>query len=173
MFTQVYFHKTRVAYDYHLKQAMLTILPNGQFPTLNGESLSDYLKWDDWRVLGELAAGGGGEHGKRLADRNHFREIHHTPEIPTADDLRRFDEIRQNLGEMARAVENAGKSWYKLENDQDIPIQSDNANREIRPLSEHSAAVKGLRSTGRRMLYCREEEKQAAMNVIHRMESAT
>lgn len=172
MFTQVYFHKTRVAYDHHLKQAMLTILPNGRFPTLDGDGLSEYLKWDDWRVLGELSAGRGGEHGERLAYRQHFREIHHTPEIPTAEDLRRFDEIRDHLGDMARAVGNAGKSWYKLENDQDIPIQSDNANREIRPLSEHSSAVKGLRPTGRRMLYCREEEKQAAMNVIHRMESS-
>jgi len=107
-----------------------------------------------------------------LAYRQHFREIHHTPEIPTAEDLRRFDEIRDHLGDMARAVGNAGKSWYKLENDQDIPIQSDNANRAIRPLSEYSSAVKGLRPTGRRMLYCREEEKQAAMNVIHRMESS-
>jgi len=41
MFTQVYFHKTRVAYDHHLKQAMLTILPNGRFPTLDGDGLSE------------------------------------------------------------------------------------------------------------------------------------
>jgi hypothetical protein len=173
MFTQVYFHKTRVAYDHHLKGAMLEILPNGQFPSLEGDGLSEYLRWDDWRVLGELADGRGGEHGERLAHRNHFREIHHTPEIPTRDDLRHFDQIHEHLGEMARAVGNAGKSWYKLENEQDIPIQSDNANHEIRPLSEHSSAVKGLRPTGRKMLYCKEEEKQSAMDVIKRLEAVT
>ena len=76
------------------------------------------------------------------------------------DDLLRFDEIHHRLGEIARAVGNAGKSWYKLENDQEIPIQSDNANREIRPLSEHSSAVKRLRPTGRKMLDGSEEKNK-------------
>ena len=136
MFTQVYFHKTRVAYDHHLKQALGEILPGGQFPTLedseeNNTNLNEYLKWDDWRVQGVLADGGGGEHGERLAYRRHYREIHHTPEIPTDADLQRFEEIREALGEMARAVGSGGKSWYKLDNDQDIPIQSDNPSKEI------------------------------------------
>ena len=173
MFTQVYFHKTRVVYDFHLKEALKELLPDGKFPGFEGEGLANYLKWDDWRVLGELAAGKGGEHGKRLATRDHFREVYHTPEMPTQQDLQLFDKIRQNLGNMARAVGNAGKSWYKLENDQDIPIKSGNPGGEIRPLSEHSAAVRGLRPTGRKMIYCRQEEKQAAEVVISATEEST
>ncbi len=50
MFTQVYFHKTRVAYDHHLKEALKEILPDGCFPPPTGERLDEYLDWDDWQV---------------------------------------------------------------------------------------------------------------------------
>jgi HD superfamily phosphohydrolase len=172
MFTQVYSHKTRVAFDHHLKEALKELLPNGEFPGIVGGQLDEYVKWDDWRVLGELAAGRGGEHGQRLAARDHYREVYHTPEVPTEEDLRRFEAIRDELGEMARATGNAGRSWYKLETDQDIPIKSQNPSGEIRPLSAHSAAVKGLKPTGRLMLYCREDEKERAREIIQRMEGA-
>ena len=49
MFTQVYFHKTRVAYDYHLQHALAEMLPNGHFPKPSGEDLNEFVKWDDWR----------------------------------------------------------------------------------------------------------------------------
>ncbi|MGD0771861.1 MAG: hypothetical protein ABSC05_03470 [Candidatus Solibacter sp.] len=60
MFTQVYFHKTRVAYDIHLRGALREMLPNGKFPKPEGEDLKEFLKWDDWRVLGRLSEGEGG-----------------------------------------------------------------------------------------------------------------
>jgi HD superfamily phosphohydrolase len=81
MFTQVYFHKTRVAFDIHLRGSLREMLPGMQFPTPRGEDLKEYLKWDDWRVLGNLADGGGGEHGQRLASRQHFRRVYATPEV--------------------------------------------------------------------------------------------
>jgi HD superfamily phosphohydrolase len=55
MFTQVYFHKTRVAYDYHLRQTLAALLPNGVFPSPDPRNLDDYLAWDDWKVLGMLS----------------------------------------------------------------------------------------------------------------------
>ena len=64
MFTQVYFHKTRVVYDHHLKEALKEILPGGRFPPPTGERLDEYLDWDDWRVLGALKSDEGGEHGR-------------------------------------------------------------------------------------------------------------
>ena len=57
------------------------------FPPPTPGELRDYLKWDDWRVLGQLADGKGGEHGERLASRNHYREVYHTPETPDDRDL--------------------------------------------------------------------------------------
>ena len=69
MFTQVYFHKTRVAYDHHIREALKAILPNQMFPAPTLEGIDEYLRWDDWRVLGQLSEGKGGEHGNRLRKR--------------------------------------------------------------------------------------------------------
>jgi HD superfamily phosphohydrolase len=49
MFTQVYFHKTRVAYDIHLREAMRKVLTGGRFPVPAGVGLKQFLKWDDWK----------------------------------------------------------------------------------------------------------------------------
>ena len=76
MFTQVYFHKSRVACDHHLRKTLAQMMPGGYFPPPQRDQpgrpgLDAYLKWDDWRVLGLLAEGHGGEHGQRLATRDH------------------------------------------------------------------------------------------------------
>jgi hypothetical protein len=57
MFSQVCFHKTRVIFDHHLQQAMAEMPPGNHFPRPTGTELGEYLAWDDWRVLGQLAAG--------------------------------------------------------------------------------------------------------------------
>ncbi|MGA7454517.1 MAG: HD domain-containing protein, partial [Rhodoplanes sp.] len=73
MFTQVYFHKTRVILDHHLAGVLQSILPDGTFPSPT--AIEDFTKWDDWRVLGALAGGAGGENGSCLCDRNFFRLV--------------------------------------------------------------------------------------------------
>lgn len=52
MFTQVYFHKTRVIFDYHYEEALKRILEKfgGTFPTPIGKALQNYFDWDDWKV---------------------------------------------------------------------------------------------------------------------------
>ncbi len=55
MFTQVYFHKTRVIYDYHLQKALADLLPSGLFPDPKGNGLEKYLQWDDWLALVALS----------------------------------------------------------------------------------------------------------------------
>ena len=88
MFTQVYFHKTRVAYDYHIKEALKVMLGacSSAHPKRSGKERHSRLsRMGRLAVLGELAKGNGGEHGKRLAERNHYREVHHTPEFATDD----------------------------------------------------------------------------------------
>ncbi|RZN41053.1 MAG: HD domain-containing protein [Methanophagales archaeon ANME-1-THS] len=47
IFAQVYFHKTRRAYDYHLGRVFESLLPNGMFP----EAVDDFLEWDDWKIF--------------------------------------------------------------------------------------------------------------------------
>ncbi|MCH8095702.1 MAG: HD domain-containing protein [Proteobacteria bacterium] len=168
MFTQVYFHKTRVAFDHHLQKALGEMLPQGHFPApRNRRELDDYLKWDDWRVLGLLANGKGGEHGQRLANRNHFREITHTPETPTADDLARLDEWRGALGDLLAAEIPAEKSWYKV-GQADIPVISDTPKFEVKPLSKYSSVVKNIQAARQVRLYALPERCEEARSRIEK-----
>jgi uncharacterized protein len=165
MFTQVYFHKTRVAYDHHLQNALQEMLPGSLFPTPVGGNLEEFLRWDDWRVLGKLAAGEGGDHGRRLATRDHYREVFHTPETPTEKDLENLERVRKGLADIIQTEERAEKSWYKV-GSPDIPIISDNPGRAVSPLSQHSSAVAGLTAIGKVMLYCRNEDAEKARQQV-------
>ena len=72
MFTQVYMHKTRSIYDYHFENCMKTLLvkKGGQFPDpFTKKSLLEFMQWDDWRVLGLIQSGEGGEHAKIIMER--------------------------------------------------------------------------------------------------------
>jgi HD superfamily phosphohydrolase len=169
MFTQVYFHKTRMAFDYHLQEALKLILPGGRFPLPEGQGLEDFLKWDDWRVLGALANGEGGDHGRRLARRDHFREAYHTPEVPGPEDLATLDHVRDGLGDIVQAEQKAEKSWYKV-GIPDIPVRSDNPGRPVRPLSAFSSMLAQLRPSGMVMLYCRKEDQDRARQIVETIE---
>ncbi len=161
MFTQVYFHKTRVAFDHHLYHALASMLPDAQFPRPAGPDLDRYLEWDDWRVLGSLAAGQGGDHGQRIAQRNHFREVYHTPENPKTKDLKALDRVRKTLGDLLKAEENAEKSWYKV-GSADIPVVSSGQKRAVRPLSDYSSVVASIKPIRKVMLFVDAKDKEAA-----------
>ncbi|HUE13062.1 MAG TPA: HD domain-containing protein [Planctomycetaceae bacterium] len=165
MFTQVYFHKTRVAFDHHLQRALTELLPSGRFPRpLDGE-LDEFLKWDDWRVFGALANGQGGDHGRRLAVRDHYREVFHTPESPRREDIAELKRVRKCLGGLVQAEERADKSWYKV-GSPDIPVVSNNPGRHVAPLSAYSPVVGRLRAIDKTMIFCRSEDVEDARRRI-------
>jgi HD superfamily phosphohydrolase len=161
MFTQVYFHKTRAAYDHHLQQALEVLLPGGVFPPPAAGTLQEYLQWDDWKVFGLLADGKGGEHGLRLRTRDHYREVYHTPESPDAEDLKALEAVKADLGGLAVHEAEAAKSWYKIDRT-DIPVVSDTAGRPVRSLSAFSPVIKNLKPTRRVMLFSRPEKADEA-----------
>jgi hypothetical protein len=161
MFTQVYFHKTRVIFDYHLRNALADVLPGKCFPKpINGD-LDKYLHWDDWRVLGLLADGKGGEHGVRLASRDHYREITHTPETPSSDDLDRLGKWRNALGDLLAAEIPAEKSWYKVGH-ADIQVLAEAPKPKVKPLSTYSSVVKNIQTVRQVRLYARPENRDEA-----------
>ncbi|WP_165232826.1 HD domain-containing protein [Aquisphaera insulae] len=171
MFTQVYFHKTRVAYNIHLRQALAELLPGGVFSRPTQDELEDYLKWDDWRVLGMLREGGGGDHGRRLCDRDHYREIYHSPEFPAPEDRTSLDQVRTRLGSLLQAEETSETSAYKL-GKSDIPVKGENPSVEIKPLSEYSSVVRALRPLAVSRLYCRKEDVEAARDQLAGLEGS-
>ena len=150
MFTQVYFHKTRVAYDIHIKNALDHMLPHGAFPSPENDGIDEYLQWDDWRVLGRLAEDEAGEHGRRLRDRDHYRQIWESTESPSADALEMLDELRTELGDLLVAEERSETSWYKT-GSPDIQIATENSD-EVRPLSDYSTVIEQLKEAPHRQV---------------------
>jgi len=167
MFTQVYFHKTRVAYDIHLREAMKTLLPGGRFPKPVGAELKEFLKWDDWRVLGLIGKGKAGEHGKRIIERNHYREIYHTPEVCSDKDMRELGAAKAKLGELVVEEESAKKSWYKTGNT-DIPVFSKVRSPQVQPLSGYSKAIEGMKENNQVLLYVDGASKEEAEKRIRK-----
>jgi len=162
MFTQVYFHKTRVAYDIHIREAMKELLPGGHFP--KPERLDEFLAWDDWRVLGLLASGAGGEHGKRLSGRDHYRLVFQTNEVQTPVDKARLARVREALGGLLAAEMPAGKSWYKT-GDTDIRVEDERTHGPV-PLSVRSSVVRNLGNNDQVLLYCSPENRSEAMKKV-------
>ncbi len=144
MFTQVYFHKTRVAYDHHIREALKAILPNQLFPQPTVDGIKEYLTWDDWKVLGKLADGGGGDHGRRLRERDHYREVYHTRESPDDGDRMSVNAVRNTLGDLVIRTESSKTSAYKLEKSADIAVVSEDGLKNVQALSNLSSVVKSL-----------------------------
>jgi HD superfamily phosphohydrolase len=159
MFSQVYFHKTRVILDHHLHEAVKSMLPDGCFPRPIADELEEYLRWDDWRVLGELAAGGGGEHGERLIERRFYRQVWETPEFPSLEDDERLQRAEVALSDILGARLEAGKSWYKAE-EADLPISAPGG--KTKPLSMCSTIVGKMQPSRCTRLYVKPEQRREA-----------
>lgn len=164
MFTQVYFHKTRVAYDHHIRGSLKALLPTGAFPPPSAGTIAEYLQWNDWKVLGLLAdESNGGEHADRLRRRDHYREIHHTPEHSVGSERTVVGLISRSLGNLVAAVESSETSTYKL-GPTDISVVSEAENHKVQPLSEYSSVLKGFKDRPVNMvrLYSRPEDAEQA-----------
>lgn len=168
MFNQVYFHKTRVAYDHHVTHALREILAaekggDGHFPPPTGdESLRAYLGWSDWRVLGLLEAGAGGDHGRILRTRGHHRLVYETPDIVDATEIERLERAQALLGDRLAFVGKGESSWYKLEGEILIAADGPGGTRLV-PLSELSAALRGLKALNKRLVYVPAEKRDEAV----------
>jgi hypothetical protein len=104
---------------------------------------------------------GGGEDGARILNRNHYREVAHTPEVPNAEDLDRLGRWRDALGDLVAAEIPAEKSWYKV-GPTDIPIRTDSPNREVKPLSTFSSVTRSVEPIRQVRMYVRPENHEEA-----------
>jgi len=167
MFTQVYFHKTRVAYDIHLRGVMKRILPGGAFTKPEGAGLKEFLRWDDWRVMGLIRMGKGGEHGRRILERNYYRRIYHTPEVCSHKDMLELKKVKTRLGRLVVAEEKATKSWYKTGNT-DIPVFSRVRKPQVQPLSRYSKVIAGMKENSQVLLYVDPASREEAERKLNK-----
>lgn len=149
MFTQLYLHKTRRVYDYHITEATKEVLkalgnPSGCYPSLH--QIDDYLNFDDWTIWGCIKNGMGKEHGSIVLNRKHYRCVFETSLVPTDKEeeelTKRIAELKES-GKRFYLDEKATTKWYKI--DKDIPI-CDEKTKYTKPLSEMSSIIKSLTS---------------------------
>lgn len=147
MFTQLYLHKTRRIYDYHITEATKEVLKalgqaDGCYPSLH--QIDEYLKFDDWTIWGCLKNDMGKEHSQIVLNRNHYKCIFETSLVPSPaeeEQLSKLLEKQKASGKKYHLDEKATTKWYKL--DKDIPI-CDEKTRYTKPLSEMSSIIKSL-----------------------------
>ncbi len=144
MFTQVYFHKTRRAYDYHVSCAVREVL-NAIYPDLGGcyptvEHLDDYIKLDDWFMYGKIKEGLGKKHGDIILNRTHYRKEYETSLLPKTEEEEEFNKRREKLEKSGRDFfeDEAKTKWYKL--DKDILI-CDKKSHHVKELSSISPII--------------------------------
>ena len=168
MFTQVYFQKTRRIYDLHLQEAVRNIFKGKKFPPPNTEkALNKYLEWDDWRVMGCLKAGDGGEAGRKILERDHDRMVLDTVENPTSEEIDVFgaktEYLKKRIPEMV--ADCAKAEWYKMKGNE-IGILTDKRTRRFVDLSKRSNVVKGLMACEQMRAYVPRSRKDEAKEIL-------
>lgn len=173
---QVYFHKTRLACDYHIGKAIGTILafeagrPTDvvHFPRPDSnEELAKYLKWDDYRVMEFLVEGKGGEHGRRLMERNHYRLVCELEESDASvgaltASKKRNDAIVAQFGPMVKYDFSPKASWYKTDPTLELLVVDNDRKTEIGLLSKHSAFMKSINIGYLRFIYVDKDDAEKA-----------
>ena len=124
MFSQVYFHPVRRAFDYHVEEATKAVLnnlkfKNGLFPPPNSEkNIKKYLELDDWTLYGAFKKKQGGTHGDVILNRTPYKcKKEWDSAISEEDQVKVEDALSKYQGFLDT---NAVTKWYKL--DKDIPI---------------------------------------------------
>ncbi len=163
MFTQVYFHPVRKAYDHHAAQCVSealrgrriqeTRLPDPR--SRNGRSR--FLKMDDWETMRFIKAGKAGRHGGAILAHHHDRCVYKTPEVPTPSDIARCAEIEAILREKRLDVwvGDAEKEWYTTKAEVRIgrSMRSSVVAPQATPLSEVSDVVARIPESKQRLLF--------------------
>lgn len=182
MFTQVYFQHTRFAFDHHIEGMLAQLLATSQSPSLlppdptfpapvSEEGVSKYLDWDDWKVLGRLVAGEGGDHGQFIQTRTHHRMAYNTPEVPSQEDIDKLQKVSSALGTLVQFIGDASKTWYSFA-EHDLQIVPDDVltPQQGKPLSTVSRVIAGLSPVAERRIYVRESDRDQARQIIAQLQ---
>lgn len=100
MFTQVYYHAVRRAYDLILTDFISVLLKDTLKLEHYPEDLAGYLQWNDWRVLSELTQRMNESKRNlawRLATRQHPKPVYETGDHATTATVNRAMNLRSRL----------------------------------------------------------------------------
>ncbi len=173
MFTQVYYHKTRMAYDYHLSEILKSFLSREYgFKTLpSPDNIKDFLSLDDYIIFDYIKKHPKIEDCKIITNRKHIRRIYSTPEIPKDEDENeknnKIDKLKKE-GIWFFESDKAKKIWYKLskEDKENSEIMIIDTDGNLKPLSEYSRIAKNIGEIKQICLYVKYDDKEKAKEVL-------
>ena len=177
MFTQVYFHHTRRAYDYHMTQAIhyqlgkkkrSSSIPVTFPPPGSKKNIEKYLEWNDCKVMGVINDGNGGKHGHIIKNRKHHRCIFETKERSDSNDLENIEVLNEELGDNVAFVDSTENFWYKFD-DKEIPILDlpNTKHEKLIQLSQLSSVVEGLKAVNQKRIYVPYAKKSEAATIAN------
>lgn len=174
MFIQVYFHRTRRYFDIMLGRALKNVLPNGIYP----KNVSDYLEWDDHRVIQLIKECEKRDvNCKNIINRIVYPEVFSTKTHPQEADKRDFKRIKkillENIGADNIIEDNsAAKMPHKIptkveiENERAIIIYDEKTNQK-KTITEESEIICSLtEKIDLQRLYCHPEYREAAFKIV-------
>ncbi len=168
MFTQVYFHKTRRAFDYHLKEAMKTVLRGGKLPA--PEELEDFMKLDDIALWTLFKENNTNFNCGSILSRDHIRKIHSTSETPTKKDERKAEKNKEKLSKKGIWFyeDKAENLWYKFNVDdkENKEIMIINDDGKAYPLSKDSSIVKNMGAVKQIRIYVKSGDREVAEEAL-------
>jgi hypothetical protein len=173
MFTQVYFHDVRRAFDIILTEFIGDLLEEeyGQRTYPPPESILEYLKWDDNLVLTQANAKWD-ENNRNLAwriiQRRHPKMVYETMPHPNALTMKRVETLKRECEKsfdnvtfwLDRAVDHPEKFRREVV----LPIMRGDGS--IVDLASESAALKGLEEIGQYRIYANVREDKALSDKI-------
>jgi len=170
LFTQVYFHKTRRAYDYHLKEAMKTVLNDGKLPS--PDNINEFIGFDDFTVWELFKNNSENYNCKSILDRKHNKVVYYTPETPDESDEKEIEEKKKKLEDnnIWYYEDRAERLWYKLngDNEEDKQVMIiKNGDKKARPLSNYSSIVSNMGRIKQMKIYVKKEDRLKAKEVLN------
>ncbi len=160
MFTQVYFHKTRRALDYHLGNVIRKVLKAEgleKYPT----DTSKYLQCNDARIITWMTNNPGDEDVHKITHRQHMKLFRETFEHADSTELTHFDGCIAKLPEKYTPnlwVDSPEKALHNFEEANFLVI--DETTGVPQPIQECSALITLLRPISQRRLYCERDIEQ-------------
>ena len=164
MFTQVYFHKTRRAYDYHLGEVLKSYLVSSLPPP---EKIDEFMKLSDFEIWNFIIDNSSDNVDcDAILRRKHIREVYSTSETPKGEAEEKKKEIETSLDdEGIWYYEDEAKGlWYKLieggEEDREVMIIDKSG--EVAPLHSYSSIVNNMGEMKQIRIYTKMEDKEKA-----------
>jgi HD superfamily phosphohydrolase len=160
MFTQVYFHHTRRAYDHHITRVLKHVLADTSegvdtFPLPDCEAnLRKYLAWTDSRIWDAIDKGKAGPHGELIRLRRHDRVVAATPAVTTPREVLDLQNVvLPKVTELGGWLDMADKAWYKFDRANIFVSNERDPSAGTVDLPSRSPVVKGLDATFQTRIY--------------------